>query len=1456
MSISPEPPLTIVALGASAGGLEALRGFFAAMPPDPRLGFVVITHLAPQHESRIAEVLQHATAMPVRQAAEGEQVLPAHVYVIPPNRLMEIHAGCLQLHEAPPRPSIPHPIDHFMTSLAEDFQERAVGIVLSGVDHDGTVGLKEIKAAGGLTLVQDPASAQFPGMPASAIEAAAVDAVVSVDAMGARLVKFLDHAPSTAELPAAAPDPQTTEANGNDSGVAARLEEVLAVIRERGGQDFRWYRPAMLMRRVRRRMGLQATARIDDYLELLRNSDVERHALIKDFLISVTQFFRQPEAWQEIEQKVVPALFKDSGSEAGIRVWTPGCATGEESLSIAMLLLEQRAARGSTASITVFASDVDQDALQVARGGLYAASIGDEMSPARLTRYFERRGERYAVRKELREVVVYAPQDLVRDPPFSKLDLVVCRNVLIYFEPAQQSRLLEAFHFALNPGGFLFLGKSESLGAQAALFEPVSRSHRIFRRVDSSTRLPRPFDGRWSGPGGFLTPVGSKTEGRTDLQAQLRLQLGERRVPAAVLVTRDHRVLYSEGETARFLQPSGEAAWDLLSLLRDGPRPRLRASLKQAITSGEAAAVDTHINRDGHYHPVRIRIEPLKDFSRSGLLLVMFEDIAPGAGGSADAPSAPRDPSIEAELQQLRAELSAAERESEIDNAELRVANEEAMSLNEELQSSNEELQTSKEELQSMNEELASVNAELENKIGELDRALGDLRNFIDNTRVATVILDRELLIRRFTREALRLFSLIETDTGRPLRDITAKSDDPALLTDAAAVLADLQPREREVAAADGEWFLRRILPYRGRDDRIEGVVVTYAEISALRKAAEDARRLAAVLSNSNDAVIGYGFDGRILFWNRAASLAYGYSQEEALAANIRQLEPADAAGTALRMAAQARDGMQAGTTVVGRVTKSGEVRDISVTTSVLRDDAGQAYAAISTERDVTERLRRESELRFRTMADDIPTLLRIENALGEAEYLNRAWLTYTGERGSEALLSGGWLSYIHPDDLPGYRQALAKARPGAARFDVDLRLRRHDGRYRWMRMTAVARQDTPGRPTGYISIAVDIEERKCAEQALAGEAERKDQFLAMLAHELRNPLHPITNAATVIENCHPTDPKIAWAGQVIERQTRQLARLVEDLMDVARIARGKVTLHREPVDLRMIIGRARDQTQPLFDGSRQRLTVEMPDEALWVEGDVVRLTQIVANLLNNASKYSEPGTETRVMLGASDDEVTLRVIDQGAGISAAMLPHVFDLFSQEDKTLDRAQGGLGIGLSLVDRLVRLHGGSVYAESAGRGRGSEFRVVLPRLRLAAAVPAATQPTARSAGAGRKVLVVDDDDDGAQSLGLVLQQIGHTIEIAHRGDEALVIAQQFCPEVALIDIGLPGMSGYELARQLRARPETRSATLIAMTGYGQPGDISKAKAAGFDHHVIKPAELEPLFALIAQPRRAP
>ncbi len=1206
------------------------------------------------------------------------------------------------------------PIDHFMSELAEDAGENAVGIVLSGTAHDGTAGLKAIRAGGGLTLVQSPETAEFPGMPDSAITSGVADQVLAAQDMPAALCDFLRHRPQ--DLPPSGPGPVTLPQGeaADPERADESLLHVLRLLQACTGHDFRWYRPAMLRRRLRRRMVLRKLDHVEDYIRFLEGSRDELEALKNEFLISVTDFFRDPSTWAELAQAVIPELVAQHvHDDAPIRVWTPGCATGEESYSIAMLLLEQAEGKIDPRRIQVFGTDIDLHALSVARAGAYPASIVATVSAPRLARFFDRQGERYVARKTLRDTLLFAPQDVVRDTPFSKLDLVVCRNVLIYFQPALQQHVLELFHFALKPGGLLLLGKAESIGSQTELFAPASRSIRLFRRTGAAAHLPPGFG---SSQGAIL----------------------------------------------------------------DDHAPKM-----QRLPPGSTAADRAHTGLNGA------------------------------------APS----------------------------NEELRTANEESLALNEELQSSNEELQSSKEELESLNEELTTSSALLDEKVNELALRNDELANLLANAGMAMILLDASLCIRRFTPAASEVFSLKAGDEGRLLSDISSRVDDPPFAADLGRVTESGQGSFAEVHATTGKTYLRRVQAYRTQAGKVDGAVVTFADVTALREASQRVRELVTMLQDSSDAIIIRDGEGTILAWNDGAQRIYGHTRDSVMGTSFYALVPPSERRAAQDLAAGVLASGKSSTRDCLRICLDGTTISVSATLSALRDLSGGIYALVSTERDISQQLRSESEMYFRRLADRIPVLLRVEDAEGLAQFVNHPCTVFTG-RPRESLLGDGWLQFVHPQDRDRYIDEHAHALAQRARLEIDLRMRRADGAFRWMRSISVPHFSARDEFVGYVGLMLDVEDHKLAESALREADRRKDEFLAMLAHELRNPLAPIRNAAMVIARSSTTDPRTTWAVNVIGRQTELLAKLLDDLLDVARIARGKVVLEKAPVELAVLVQRAVEICQPLIDLRGHRLSVTGPEAPLVVEGDLTRLTQVLANLLTNSAKYMDEGGQIWLDISRQGESAVIQVRDAGMGMAAEVVAHVFEPFTQADSSLERSRGGLGLGLTLVKQLVDLHGGSVEARSAGLGQGSEFTVRLPLLQVAApAVPKAPSDEQPVSNASCRVLVVDDNRDAAETLAMLLRSVGHEVTLAFDGNEALVAAERSHPQVVVLDVGLPGLDGYEVARRLRGASATAHVKLIALTGYGQPEDVARAHAAGFDHHFVKPVDPAALLGLV-------
>ncbi|NTV52704.1 MAG: helix-turn-helix domain-containing protein [Candidatus Firestonebacteria bacterium] len=821
----------IVGIGASAGGLEALELFISHVRQNSGMAFIVVQHLDPTHKGMLAELLQRNTSMEVLQIKDRQQVAPNRVYVIPPNYDLSILHGVLHLL-APTAPrGLRLPIDFFFRALAADQQARSLGVILSGMGSDGTLGLRAIKEQGGATFVQAPASAKFDAMPRSAINAEVADVVVPVEELPGKISAYRAHVPAGI---------------GTDQTLAPKtqsaIEKICILLRNQTGHDFSQYKRSTIYRRIERRMGLHQIDGIDSYVKYLQESPQETLLLFKELLIGVTNFFRDPTVWEQLKKTLSAALTKRT-SGGVMRAWVAGCSTGEEAYSLAMIfkeiLAEARPPR--SVSLQIFATDLDKDSIERARQGVYPANIAADVTPERLQRFFVPDERGYRVSQEIRETVVFAIQNLIMDPPFTKLDLISCRNLLIYLAPEVQKKLLPLFHYSLNPGGILFLGNAEALGTSAGLFAHVTGKLRIYRRLEvvshgEPIEFPTAFQ---------IRPVQSETPGTSkapviNLQAQADQFLLEYFAPAAVLTTAQGDILYVSGHTGKYLEPAaGKSNWNVHAMARAGLRRELHSAFPKALRQ-RPRPVKTRVKLQQHgtAQQVDITVEALNlPEALRGMILVVFADVtdSPGVKNKKGAGLPLAAAQRELLLQQSQEELLSTREQMQTSQEELKSANEELQSSNEELQSTNEELTTSKEEMQSLNEELQTLNHELQAKLDELTHANDDMRNLLDSTDIATLFLDDALRVRRFTAPMTKLIKLIPGDVNRPITDLASDLDYPALAEDARSVLQTLVFKERPVQALDGRWFSVRIMPYRTLDNRIDGVVITFVDITAAK---------------------------------------------------------------------------------------------------------------------------------------------------------------------------------------------------------------------------------------------------------------------------------------------------------------------------------------------------------------------------------------------------------------------------------------------------------------------------------------------------------------------------------------------------------------------------------------------------------------------------------------------
>lgn len=1224
----------IVGVGASAGGLEAISELVAKMPADAGMAFLVVQHLDPQRDSLLVNILQSRTPLTVSEATEGVAVEVNHIYVIPPNTSMSIENGHLKLAARSKVLGPPTPIDDLFESLAEDQGSNGIGVILSGSGSDGALGLQTLHTVGAITFAQDE-SAKFASMPRSVRELGCVDLVLPPAGIADELLRIATHPYLSSGNPARGKqDPQIDE---------DELHQLFQALKRECNIDFSNYKRGTIYRRVARRLALRNVASVRRYLNLIDQEPGEIHALCRDLLIRFTEFFRDPETFTFLSESVFSRFAESGGPDDTIRVWVAGCASGEEVYSLAISLLEYLGAHSIHRAIQIFGTDISEDALELARAGRYVENIARNVSPERLAQFFVRENDYYRVSRAVRDCCTFAQQNVAHDPPFSRIDLITCRNLLIYLDPSLQRRVIPLLHYALKPNGILMLGPSESIGNASEMFAPIGNPrHKLFAKkvlhgranslptLDFRPRIPRST----RLPGAGQPSADERFRRHVD-----RVTLDEY-APAAVLCDEEMNILEFRGDTSAYLSNRDGAP---SSQLRHLVRPGLIVAIADCVQ--QARHQQTRVSKgnlrveapDGVFN-AGIRVVPVPPLQGENLCFLVFfesEQAAPTtaraaqsglwaslkmavAGNGQQSVLAQLQSSTQSEIDRLNDELSATrshmttivgEHESAIQD--LKSSEEEMLSSNEEYQSTNEELETAKEELQSLNEELSTTNDEL----GYRNRELNGMNDQV-------------------------------SEAGDYANAIIEATSEPMLVL-------------------HGDFRVAR---------------ANYA------------------------------------FYER-----FGLTPDETLKLRLFDLA-------------------------------NGQWDDLGLRT-LLQDLSPQ-----------------RSHVKDYEMSAVFPKI------------------------GARTLV----LNAVH-----------------------------------------LAWTD---RPMILLTMR-DVTDRHHAMDVLRKTDRQKDEFLAMLGHELRNPLAAMRSA---LELWHVSNADKDIQQRVIavfERQVNNQVRLVEDLLDVSRVTRGAIALQTRQLDLAEIVKHVYDSVLPQIHAQQVTATLTLPSQPMLISGDPMRLEQVVANVLGNAVKYTPAGGRIEVSLEREADEAILTVMDTGIGLSAEFLPEIFDLFVQARRSADKNIAGMGIGLALVQRLVTMHGGTVEARSAGLDQGSTFVIRLPALSTDAVLPEAMTIKNGAAMSRRcKILVVDDNAAVLQISAEVLGLYGHEVETAADGNAALQIASTFLPDLVLLDIGLPGIDGYEVCRRMRKLPGWQDTVIVANSGYGQDTDRQKSHDAGFDHHLIKPINL--------------
>ena len=1314
--------MTIVGIGASAGGLNALKLFFEKIPENTGIAYVIVVHLSPEHKSMLSELLQPVTKMPVQQVTKTIQLKPNHVYVIPPGSNLNTIDTHLRLSELEEKRSKRAPVDHFFRTLAKTHDGNAIGIVLTGTGSDGSLGIREIKGRDGVVIVQDPNEAEYDGMPQSAISTGMVDLVLP-------LSKIADHVIRISKVNMQLPVLETDkELNHEEKQL---LQKIFAQVRARTGRDFRGYKVSTVMRRLHRRMQLFQITEIKDYLELLRKNSDEVKALSDDFLITVTNFFRDPEVFKYLETEVIPALFKDKDPEDQVRVWSVGCATGEEAYSLVIQLLEEANRHSAPPGIQVFASDLHQRSLKKAREGYFTGDIEVDVSSERLKKFFIREDGGYRVRKEVREQVIFTPHNIMGDPPFSKLDMIVCRNLLIYLKREIQPDIIELFHYALNPDGVLVLGTSEHLDS-SELFRPEHKDYSLYIKLNVIPPEPKLPVFPFSKPKIEIEDADENQHEPVSFGI-FHQRMVEKYAPPSILISPEYKILHVSENAGRYLvYPGGEPTQNLFKIARDELKAELRNLIFKAKEKKEfIRSKPVRMKIEGELKQVILSARIAEEPKQEKFILIIFEEYEPslsteGTDKIKDKSKEVYNQELEGELEVMQQRFQSLSEEYETSQEEMKASNEELQSANEELRSTMEELETSKEELQSINEELSTVNQENKHKVEELSQLSDDLQNLLAATDIATLFLNRDLRILRFTPKLGELFNVRPADRGRPITDLTHKLGYEELVDDAKQVLKNLTPVEREVRDEENKWYLTRVLPYRSTEDQIKGIVITFIDITS-RKNAENSLReseehLQLILDNAKDyAIFTLDTDLNVNSWNSGAENILGYSKEEIIGKSgdivfvpeDREIEAKEEIRKALEDGKAENERWH--------LRKDGSRFWGSGYMMTLQDNNGENRGFLKIMRDQTEQQLaaekiRESERQLKDQKDRMEFSLEAGKiGIWEWDFIND--VSVWSERKKEIFgldpkniknpIENGkefFKKFIHPEDQKYVIKSLEETGKNKDRIhQAEFRIIKPDGYISWISERGEIQYNEQEEPVKMFGTTIDITKRKFLEQ-------QKDDFLGIASHELKTPVAVMKGYVNMVEqqlkgNGNKKESELL---RKVDDQIKRISSIINDLLDVTRIESGRIKYEMEEFDFDQLV----DETVESMQYLSTHNLIRTGKSGKKVVADKERTGQVIVNFIANAIKYSPKERDVIINTSSNDNDVILKVQDFGMGIPKDSVNKVFDRFYRIRNTTGNKSSGMGLGLFISAEIINRQNGKIWVESQ-EGKGSEFSFSLP-----------------------------------------------------------------------------------------------------------------------------------------------
>jgi two-component system CheB/CheR fusion protein len=1303
-------PFPIVAIGASAGGVEASSQLLKNLPANLDMAYVFVHHLSRSYDSQLTEILQRQTPMAVIKVTDGVKVEPNNVYVIPPDRYMSIDDDHLQLRKR--SKTDVHAIDYFMNTLASSYQHNAIGVLLSGTAYDGTIGLKSIKLEGGITFAQDE-SAKHVQMPSNAVDAGYVDYVLSPERIAEELAALVRH-----RFSVSSPNEELAKHE-------KEIKKILSIVLEKFDVDFfSHYKRTTVNRRILRRMAINNISDFDQYTRKLKNDERELNALYNDFLINVTSFFREPSFYNSLKKTIFPQLVKDRRSSDAIRLWIPGCATGEEAYSTAITLSEYLESKKISMAVQVFATDLDEKAIARARVGIYSRNAVVEISSARLEKYFQRIDGHYQIDKSIRDMCVFSVHNLMKDPPFSRIDIVSCQNVLIYIEASPQRKILQAFHYALKPNGFLMLGKSETVGNAADLFEAISSDVKLYRKKQQAKITAFDFSIR-SHPISIVSKLIPDQRTVADVENEFDKLLLTKYVPASVLVNKDLEILRFRGSTAPFFQPSsGKASLNLLKMLREELVFEVRGLFQKARkSSGVVSKVG--IALDSTNQVISIEMSPIKS-GKDLYFLVIFQVTSVGEipvkrvkvkKGDHQA----RIVKLEQALKDARTQLRTTTEDFDVAREELQSANEEILSSNEELQSINEELETSKEELQSANEELTTINEELQNRVEELKESHDYVQAILETMHGPLMVVNQQMRIKTANNAFYEFFKLEPEDTeGNYISKLANGQWDIPML---AVQLKDLLPRKATFKNFEithtfpklGERVMLINAHLLGSVDNGNQILLAFQDITEFRtserklKQAQQQLKLALeggsvgtwswnvktdVISGSNEEAALYGLDEKSFFktwseWEQAIFRDDLPMVQDQLARSLAEKKPLDIEFRIMH--------------------KSGRIRWLLSKANVYLDQQGSPQMMMGVNIDVTERRQAiealaESEKRFHTLSDQAPVMIWMADEHQQCNFVNTTWLKFTG-RTMEHELGTGWYDGLHPDDKETFIETYRLAAAAKKEFKTDYRLRKYDGDYRWILAHGVPRYTNSETFIGYIGTCIDITDRIELEK-------QKDDFMGIASHELKTPVTSIKAYAQILHEKFKKANDEASASMLgrLDNQIDKLTNLINTLLDVARIQSGQMEYDVSRFEIRPFVEEVVDEIQRT---SKHKINVDLQlQNGASLSADRARVGQVMNNLISNAIKYSSEEATIIVSAKRASDNFVFSVKDLGVGIEKNMHDKIFERFYRVTENSGNRVSGLGLGLFISSRIVRQQGGKIWVDSEPN-KGSTFYFSLP-----------------------------------------------------------------------------------------------------------------------------------------------